>query len=293
MTHQGVKAGRVATVADLMRAATRTLQAASIANAGQEARWLLEHATGAPLDRFILEPATALAPRATRRFRTLIERRCAGEPLQYILGSVLFHGLELAVGPGVLIPRPETERLVDFALARWPGQGAVCDVCTGSGAIALALAVQLPPSTPVVGTDISERALRYARRNRTRLGLTGVRFRRGDLFTSLGRGRRFALITANPPYVAGSDFEALSPVVRLHEPREALWAAAEGMSVIARIADECRVHLEPDGWILCEIGDDQGPRADALFRRNGFVDVQVRQDYTGRDRVVEARMPEK
>lgn len=250
---------------------------------------MLQHVLGAGSGRVgAARPGAAVAASAVAAFEALLQRRLAGEPLQYVLGSAEFYGLELSVGPGVLVPRPETERLVDFALEHCvPGAG-LCDVCTGSGAIALALAHERPALGEVVATDLSPTALGYARRNAARLGLP-VRFFEGDLFGPLPPDQRFGVITANPPYIDPASYEALAAEVRDHEPRLALWADAAGLAVVARVAREGLGRLRPGGVLLCEISAEQGSAAAVLFRAAGFASVEVRPDYAGRDRVVVAR----
>ena len=276
----------------LIREGAAALRGEGIANGMQEAAWLLEHVLGLRSGQAWLAASRDVPPGAVRRFRARIGRRRSGEPLQYILGSVEFHGLELRVGPGVLIPRPETERLVDFAVADYPGQGPVCDLCTGSGAVALALAARLPKGTVVLGTDLAPAALRYARRNRRRLGLRGVRFLEGDLFDPVPRAMRFALVTANPPYVSPRAFARLPATVRDYEPRLALYAGDRGLAVLKRIATAAVRRLAPGGRILCEISSEQGRAARALFEECGLRNVTVAKDYSGRDRIVRAQAPD-
>lgn len=266
---------------ELLDEATRSLLAAGIGNAASEARWLLDHVLG-----------EVPAAEAETRFRERLGRRLAGEPLQYVMGSAEFHAVELEVGPGVLIPRPETERLVDFALARYPGHHGICDLCTGSGAIILALAHARPEVEPMVGIDLSPEALAYARRNRERLGLHRVGFIEGDLFAPLQADIRFGLVTANPPYVSPDEYDALPDEVRAWEPRLALYAEDRGLALIRRLAAESFHRLVPGGWLLCEIGSEQGADAAAICREAGFTQVEILRDYCGRDRVVAAEIQE-
>lgn len=266
------------------------LRAAGIENGSQEARWLLQHVFRAQPDRTPCCGGAELDPADEAVLRALARRRLSGEPLQYVLGSTEFYGLELAVGPGVLVPRPETERLVDFALEVGPGSGPVCDLCTGSGAIALALARQRPGLGPVWATDLSAEALAYARRNAEALGLA-VTFVHGDLWSPVPAELRFSLVTANPPYVSPGAFDELPRDVRDYEPRLALWAAEDGLAMVGRIARESPARLRPGAVVLCEISSEQGLAARAAFLGSGFRPVEVRRDYTGRDRVVVARWP--
>jgi len=274
----------------LLAETAAALRAAGITNGSQEARWMLQHVFRDQPDRVPCCGGVGLDPTDEDALLALLRRRLAGEPLQYVLGSTEFYGLELAVGPGVLVPRPETERLVDFALEAYPESGPVCDLCTGSGAIALALARQRPGRGPAWATDLSEEALAYARRNARALGLD-VTFLHGDLWRPVPADLRFGLVTANPPYVSPESFDGLPADVRDYEPRLALWAADGGLAVVRRIAQESRGHLRPGAAVLCEISSEQGPAAQDVFLEAGYCPVDVRQDYTGRDRVVVARWP--
>ncbi|MDD4098790.1 MAG: peptide chain release factor N(5)-glutamine methyltransferase [Lentisphaeria bacterium] len=269
--------------------AIRILQASGIANARREAGWLLEQIIGSGA----VCSGRPLAPLSVEQaglFRSRLLRRASGEPLQYIMGNTDFHCLQLDVGPGVLIPRPGTEQLVEIAIGLYPGHGAVCDLCTGSGAIALALAKTFP-QTDIQATDISEPALSWARRNRERLQLGNVTFRHGDLLAPFPVDCRFTLITANPPYISGKDYERLDRTVKDHEPREALLADDDGLAVIKRLAEEARGHLAPQAWLLCEIGEEQGPPVAAILRRLGYQQVEIRRDYADRNRFALARHP--
>ncbi len=273
----------------LIADAGAALRASGIENGLQEARWLWQGITRALPG----QPGNAsldVPPEAQEAFHAWLRRRLAGEPLQYILGSAEFYGLELEVGPGVLIPRPETERLVDFALELSPDTGPACDLCTGSGAIALALARHRPGLGPFWACDLSAEALAYARRNGARLGLE-IAFRQGDLWAAIPPGLQFALVTANPPYVSPAAYDALPREVRDHEPRLALWADQDGLALVRRIACESRGRLRPGGILLCEISSEQGPAARDAFLAAGYAPVEVRQDYCRRDRVIAARWP--
>mgnify|MGYP002642164115 CR=1 FL=1 len=276
-------------VESILAEAGAALVAVGIHNGRQEACWLLAHVLAhLPPECSPCTGGSDLAAEAEARFQALLLRRVGGEPLQYVMGSAEFYGLELAVGPGVLAPRPETERLVDFALEMTPGEGAMCDLCTGSGAIALALAHERGHPERVWATDISSIALEYARSNAARLGLP-IHLVQGDLFTPLPEGQRFALITANPPYVTPAEYDDLPPEVRDYEPKLALWADDAGLAVLRRIATESAPWLAPGAWVLCEIGSEQGEAARGIFAAAGFVGIEIRQDYTQRDRVVVAR----
>ena len=264
------------------------LSEAGIEQADREAAWLLEYVTGRPGLDFLLHDAATADPVVVKRFLALVERRVAGEPLQYVMGSAEFYGRLFTVGPGVLIPRPETEHLVELALARAPGHGAILDLCTGSGIIPITLALELPQRCGIVGVDISLTALSYAHRNGREHGAP-VAWVAGDLAEPLRRDAQFTMITANPPYISPPEYEALSPEVRDHEPKLALHADANGLALIDRIAAAARRLLAPGGSVLCEIGSEQGPAAAECFIAHGFGDVQIEPDLTRRDRFIWAQ----
>ncbi len=271
-----------------MRAETMIAEAgqhlvdAGISTGFQEARWMLGGILSAA------QPCSGgceLPLEVQKTFEMQLERRANGEPLQYVMGTAAFHCIELTVGPGVLIPRPETEQLVEIALKHCCENAHVLDLCTGSGAIALAMAKQRP-NARFTGVDISEEALAYARKNQTSLGLNNVEFLQGDLFAPLLDDSRFSLITANPPYVSEADYAGLETVVHDYEPRLALVAAEDGLAIIRRIAIEAGNYLTAGGCLITEIGDEQGSRAAEFFMHEHFERVQVLKDYSDKERFV-------
>lgn len=226
---------------------------------------------------------------AIRRARAWGRRRAAGEPLAYLLGSREFWSLPLAVGPGVLVPRPDTETLVEAALECLPEEEVwdVADLGTGSGAIALALARERPQLL-ITATDRSPQALTQARDNACRLGLAQrIRLLQGDWFEALGEAR-FHVLVSNPPYVAQGDphLEALR-----FEPIEALVAGDDGLSDLRLLAAGAPAHLLPGGWLLLEHGADQGAAVRALLEAAGFTSVSTLRDLGGRERVGRGRLP--
>jgi len=269
---------------------TKALADAGIHNASQEAGWLLSYVAG---KQPVAPPSlheVVFSSQQEETLAALVQRRVAGEPLQYVLGSTEFYGLEMAVGPGALIPRPETERLVEIALELHDGTGPVIDMCTGPGTIALALAHHLPKGIPVLGIDISDNALEYARRNASSLGLSEqVEFREGDLFSAIRPNEHFFMITANPPYVSTQAYRALPEEVRQWEPKLALWASDGGLDVFRRIARDGRSFLLRGGWFISEISPEQSVEVDIILRGLNYQAVEIRQDHTQRDRVVVAR----
>ncbi len=253
---------------------------------------LLALALGVPRAWLVAHGDHAVDDAPLARFEALLRRRLAGEPMAYLRGWQEFWSLRLAVGPDVLVPRPETELLVELALAR---MGEVCecprsgldepgrlaDLGTGSGAIALALASERP-GWQIIATDRSPAALAVAAGNAARLGL-GVEFRHGDWFAPLA-GERFDIIVSNPPYVAADDHcLELDGVCR--EPRTALAAADAGLADLASIAATAPAHLTPGGWLLLEHGADQGPAVRELLVAAGFAAVCAHADLAGQPRV--------
>lgn len=223
--------------------------------------------------------------------RKLVERRRAFEPMAYILGEREFFGRPFEVTRDVLIPRPDTETLVEQALValRAGPEGRVLDLCTGSGAVAVTLAAELAERS-VLATDISPPALAVAARNAARNGVTErVELRAGDLFGALEEGERFAAITINPPYIGAHEMAGLDPDVRDHEPHLALDAGADALSFYRRIAAEAARFLVPDGSVLVEVGHTQAQEVSALFEAHGLADVRRAKDLAGIERVVLGR----
>jgi len=245
---------------------------------GRERGWLFAHATD------LLDPATAEA------FAALLQRRIAGEPVAYLLGRRGFWTLDLAVSPATLIPRPETERLVELALERLP-EGVplrIADLGTGSGAIALALASERPLAQ-IVATDMSGDAIAVAAGNARQHGLANVAFRQGS-WHAPWVGDRFDLIASNPPYIASDDPHLAEGDLRF-EPATALASGHDGLDDIRLIIAGAPVHLQPGGWLLMEHGWDQGEAIRALLEGAGFVEVETALDLEQRDRVSLGRWP--
>jgi len=219
------------------------------------------------------------------RYRELIKRRLAGEPVAYLIGEQEFWSLPLAVDARVLIPRRDTETLVE--VGKRAGGRRIADVATGSGAVALALATELPEAT-VVATDVSEEALAVARANVARHGLDGrVELRAGDLVQPLA-AESFDLIVSNPPYVRTGDLAGLSAEVR-REPRRALDGGADGLDILRRLVASARDRLAEGGTLAVEHGFDQGPAVRALFTAAGYLDVKTTPDLAALERVTEGR----
>ncbi len=276
-----------ATVGGLLADAARRLTGE---DARAEAGYLLAHTLGVSPTWLYVHSGDAVDPTLAATFTTLLERRLAGEPVAYLLGRRGFWRFDLRVTPATLIPRPETERVVELALDRLPTDRALAlaDLGTGTGAIALALAHERPQAR-VVATDASEAALTVARGNAETLGLARVEFRHGDWLAALG-GERFDLIATNPPYIAADDAHLRQGDLR-HEPLSALAAGADGLDDIRVIVCDAPAHLRDGGWLLIEHGWDQGEAVRALLSAAGFADVETALDWEQRDRVTLGRWP--
>lgn len=275
----------------------RAVLAETVARIGsvEEARWIALAASGRDLTEWTLGLDDPVTERAIARHDAMVARRLAGEPFQYVLGSWPFRRLELMVDRRVLIPRPETEEVVEVALevaSTLPAPRVAVDLGTGSGAIALSLAEELPlGSTTVWATDVSADALDVARANLAGLGRRAahVRLAEGSWFTALPDELRGScdLVVANPPYVAESD--EIDPHVAAWEPAGALWAGADGLDAVRAICAEVGQWLRPGGWLVLEIGAGQGPAVVDLLLGAGLVDASIRSDVGGRDRVALGR----
>ena len=284
------------TLEEALRAAQADLAAAGIEDAWLEAEVLLRHALRLDRAQLLSRLQDALPPAQHASFQSLLRRRLAHEPTAYIIGRREFYGLELETTPAALIPRPETELLVDEVLnalaARGKGQEPclIADVGTGNGAVAVALAAHLPAAT-VHAVDTSKEALALAQRNAERHGVAGrIRFHQGDLLDPLPEA--VDAVAANLPYVKSADWEALPPEIRRHEPRVALDGGPTGLREVERLLRQAPGHLRPGGSLVVEIGWDQGERAGTIAREclAGAV-VTVKQDLAGLDRVLVVRIP--
>lgn len=241
----------------------------------REARFLLRHVLDVSHAALEAHPERKVSPQDTARFRALVAHRVAGEPLAYLTGRREFYGLDFHVTPAVLIPREETELLVEIAVEK-PAR-RILDLGTGSGCLAIAVAKQLPQAQ-VTAVDVSAAALAVARENAARHGVA-VRFLQGDWFAPL-EGERFDLILANPPYVAGNDPHLAQGDVRF-EPRGALAAGPEGLDDIRRIVADAPAHLVTGGRLFFEHGYDQAQAVAALLAQAGFVAIEQRRDLAG------------
>ena len=225
------------------------------------------------------------------RIRALVARRATREPLQYILGETEFWSLPFAVTPEVLIPRPDTEVLVEEALKRGEGACHILDLGTGSGIVAIALAHELPKAR-VSACDISSQALELARANARSNGVEErITFALQDFAQALAQGHDFDLVVSNPPYVADGDMDQLMPEVRDHEPHLALAGGPDGLDALRVIIRNAPCVLKSGGWLLVEVGQGQADAVERLFRESGFLQTFQRRDYAGIPRVVGGRKP--
>ncbi len=248
---------------------------------------LLGHCLHKPRSFLHTWPDDTLSAAVNEQYFALLERRVGGEPIAYILRSRMFWSLHLTVDPAVLIPRPETETLVEAALGLdMPQRARVLDLGTGSGAVALALAKERP-AWHMIATDKSEPALRVAQQNRRQLGLTNVGLLASDWFTALA-GQRFDMIVSNPPYVAEHDAHLAEGDVRF-EPRTALIAGADGLDAICCILASAKAHLANSGWLLLEHGYDQAAAVRYWFAEHGFAAVETVRDLAGHARVTQGK----
>lgn len=282
------------TVARLLRWATEDLTKRGSDSPRLDAELLLGRVLGLDRVQLIVQHTRPLDGKELSAFKQLFVRRRAREPMAYILGGREFYGFDVLVDRRVLVPRPDTEVLVDVALERTSERdmyGRALDLCTGSGCIALALGLRRR-TWKITGVDVSEDALAVARVNAARLGVArNVRFVLGDLFEPLAKSRRFELIVSNPPYIPSGEIAELMPEVRDFEPRLALDGGADGTAVLRRLVAEAPAHLVPGGVLACELGAGQSDRAVELFEAAGFIDVRRTKDLGGHERVVSGQRP--
>ena len=255
-----------------------------------EVQLLLQYALGVNRAWLIAHEHDVLQPNIQVVFEALLNRRLVGEPMAYIMGSREFYGLDLLVTPDTLIPRPDTETLVEAALAKVldnPNQ-SILDLGTGTGAIALAVAKHRP-KVNVVAVDASAAALEVAKKNAASLAITNVRLMLSDWFDALA-GERFDLIVSNPPYIEQNDVHLTQGDVRF-EPISALASGADGLDDIRHIVEHSLIHLKPQGWLLIEHGYNQADLVADLMAEAGLVSIETIKDFGGNNRVTMAKNP--
>ncbi|WP_418463058.1 peptide chain release factor N(5)-glutamine methyltransferase [Frisingicoccus sp.] len=281
------------TLRQLLKEGEQRLMENQIENSTMEARYLLEYICDLNWAQYLLQADTEADPQEERRYREAVERRCSHYPLQYILGTAGFMGLDFMVNESVLIPRQDTEVLVETVLekADIPG-GKILDMCTGSGCILISL-MALGSYGRGVGADISEDALRVARMNgifnrenweKNGRGANDILWLQSNLFEKVSG--RFDVIVSNPPYIPAAVIETLMPEVRVYEPRLALEGADEGLEFYKKIAGAAEAYLKPEGWLFFEIGCEQAEEVSGILMENGFRNIHTVKDLAGLDRVV-------
>jgi release factor glutamine methyltransferase len=279
-----------AIIGEALRGAEARLRASGTESPRREAALLLCMALDRPRSHVIAWPERRLEPAQLMHFRSLVERRCAGEPIAYITGERAFWTFQVRVTPDTLIPRPETELVVERALSHIPPRAKlrIADLGTGSGALAAAVAMERPRCR-IVATDVSRRALAVARDNLVRLGLARVETRPGEWCAALPAAEAFDLILSNPPYVPEGD-PHLSRGDAAREPRTALAAGPDGLDAIRRIAACAPAHMAAGGWLLLEHGFDQGEAVRRILRAQGLERIRTHRDLAGLERVTEGRL---
>ena len=269
---------------------THVLRSAGVEGAETEARWLLEAASGRTRTEFALEPEVHAD--VEQRVMEYAQRRAGGEPLQYVTGVAGFRRLLLSVGPGVFVPRPETELVAERAMSRLPQGGTLIDVGTGSGAIAFSVGDERPDAR-VVATERSAEALQWCRENKERLG-SPVELVEGDLLDEIPselKGK-VDVIVSNPPYIADAEKHVLPDDIVDHEPHIALFGGREGTDIITRLTSDALEWLRPGGWLVLEMGAHQKDFVTEMLQTAGYSDVRVGVDFADWPRVAEGRRPE-
>ena len=272
----------------LLKWGTAELTAHDVENASIDAWYLLEYVYGISRVNFLMDRNEAfneMQMQKSAEYQSLIAKRSEGCPVQYLTGSTEFMGLPFFVNENVLIPRQDTEVLVETALSKMKPECRLLDMCTGSGCIVLSLS-KLGTVAQGTGADISEEALKVAERNRENLGLDQVNLIQSNLFTEIEG--TFDMIVSNPPYIPTEVVNGLMREVRDHEPRLALDGSEDGLLFYRKLAEESGRYLVPGGSLLLEIGFDQGADVSQLLEQAGFKDIHVKKDLAGLDRVVYA-----
>jgi len=280
------------TVRDILNESTKALEAADIPSARLDAEVLLSFCLGCDRLEFYKNPVMTISETQLTAFRNIIARRLQWEPVAYITGRKEFWSFTLEVNSSVLIPRPDTEIIIEEALDVYRNFTSlpvrILDIGTGSGAIAIALAKEIP-GAKVVATDISIAALNLAQKNAATLGLKEkIDFRQGNLFEPVDGF--FNIIVSNPPYIAANDYEELPASVKAFEPREALFAGESGLEFYEKLIYQADGYLQKNGWLLLEIGAKQEAGIRGIIEGSGFYDrIEMRKDYAGLPRVIKAR----
>jgi release factor glutamine methyltransferase len=278
------------TVKSLLGWAREWLQGKGVENPRLDAELLLASALGCDRVRLYIDAEKPLGPDELSRFKPLIQRRGNREPVAYILGSKEFYGRSFEVEPGVFIPRPETELLVQLALSAMPRgqQVRALDLCAGSGAVGVSMAAERPEAQ-VDLVELSPQAAQVAGRNAQKHAPGRARVLQGDLYAALPDGERYNVVVANPPYVPAGDGRELAPEILQHEPHLALFGGDDGLEVVRMVIAGVAARLAPGGLFATEIDSAQGERVAALCSAAGLTAVRVEKDLAGLDRHVTGR----
>ncbi|MEO8876027.1 MAG: peptide chain release factor N(5)-glutamine methyltransferase [Polyangiaceae bacterium] len=285
------------TVQSLLKWAADDFKSKGIDSPRLDAEVLLGWALGKTRIELVIESKLELEGTDLAKFRDAVKRRRTHEPVAYLLGNREFFGRNFKVDRRVLVPRPDTEALVEVALERSRHVSMsmrALDLCTGSGCVGITLARERPTSQ-VVLTDLSADALTVARENALRLGAYNLACFQGDLFAALPASAnakmRFDIVVSNPPYIATAEIATLMPDVRDFEPKLALDGGADGLDLVRRIVSDAAKHLEKNGIVALEIGYDEAERTRGIFTEHGYADIETRRDYGKIERVISARWP--
>jgi release factor glutamine methyltransferase len=276
---------------------SKTLKQLDIQHSGKEAELMVRYGLDMSLVD-LLKDNPEISGIQNMVIDNMVNRRRRREPLQYILGHTDFLGLKISVGSGVLIPRPETELMGEYAVKALSSQlsaasskkrhTSILDLCTGSGCLALGFAQSFPESF-ATGVDISEDALRYARKNAELNNINNIKFLRGHLFDVLENDVSFDFIISNPPYIRSKDIETLQPEIKDWEPVNALDGGNDGMDFYRKIIPEARGYLKDNGTIMFELGIDCADSVTVMFEEYGYRHITTKKDYAGIDRIISAR----
>jgi release factor glutamine methyltransferase len=276
-------------ISETLRNAGEILRESGVAESRREAVSLLSFALNKNQTFLIAHNDYELSDEEEMRFRDYIERRANREPFQYITGRQEFYGLDFVVSKDVLIPRPETELLVETAIEILPGNGRFCEVGVGSGCISVSILHEIKTVT-AIGLDISEKALKIARTNaETNEVSERLELRKSDVYENL-RGEKFELIVSNPPYISAEEMKILQTEVRDYEPAPALTDGANGLSIIEKIIKDAPRYLNENGFLLLEIGHLQAVEVKAMFDKTIWHDVESLPDFQGIERVIKAKI---
>jgi release factor glutamine methyltransferase len=282
---------RIWTVQEVVAWTTDDLKKRGVSTSRLDAELIVAQALGIDRIKILIEGSRELSSAELEAIRALVKRRRSFEPIAYLRGTREFYGRPFRVDRRVLVPRPDTETLVEVALQRLSGHdlGArVLDLCTGSGCVAISLKCERP-TISIDAVDLSPDAIAVARDNAQRLGAVwNVRFLVGDLFAPLPPGIRYDLVVANPPYIATGEIPTLDPDIKDHEPRLALDGGTDGLAVVRRLVEGAPGHLRPGGALALELGAEEAPAVRELLEKQGWTDIRTARDYGGHERVVSA-----